>query len=246
MIRTPPRGSALAGLAFLFLGLPTIASAGSVSSVGLPVDLESVGSGNILTLLTLQATPTESGSVTWNGSADVRTGNATAGSFTRSVAELRNIGIEGHSFGLVISGNESASGKSVTVPKFTMRFFGADGSKLFDAVFTAQSGKSSIPGFGSSDQTGWLYRVWLSDSESDLFYASDANRVGVLIDPTSPIGQTSGGAETLALLQLDIVCGPGGGGDQTPEPASVLTWLLASAGVWTVRNGRRRRLPTES
>src|SRR5262249_18270670 len=98
MIRTPFWGSAFAGLALLLLGPPAAATASSVSSVGLPLDLNSVGSGNLLTLLTLQASPTESGAVTWSGTSDVRTGNATPQSFTRTVAELKGIGIEGNSF----------------------------------------------------------------------------------------------------------------------------------------------------
>ena len=240
MVRPSLRGPALAGLTLAFFGLVSPAPASSVNSVGLPLDLTSIGSGSMLTLLTVQASPTESGAVTWNGAADVRTGNATPQSFTRSVAELKAIGIEGNSFGVVLSGSEALGSPSVSLPKFTMRFFAADGSKLFDANFSASPGKANVPGFGASGQTGWLYKVWLSDEEADLFYASDANRVGVLIDPRSPVSGTSGGAEALSLLELEMVCGPGGEGGQVPEPASSLVWLLASAGVCTVRKGRRR------
>src|SRR4051794_36110132 len=133
MARPPLRGLALAGLALTFFGLGSPAGASSVTSVGLPLDLTSVSSGSLLTLLTVQASPTESGSVVWNGTTDIRAGNATPQSFTRSVAELKAIGAEGNSFGLVLSGAEAPGSPSVTLPKFTMRFFAADGSKLFDA-----------------------------------------------------------------------------------------------------------------
>jgi hypothetical protein len=243
MLRNPLRGSACAGLTLLFFGLPSLATAGSVSSLGLPLDLTSVGSGNVMTLLTVQANGIETGSVTWNGSTDVRTGNATPDSFTRTVAELRGLGINGSSFGLVFSGSESAVSPSVTLPGFSLRFFSADGTRLFDVAYTTGPSGQSIPGFGPSGQTGWLYQVSLSDAEADLFYASDANRVGVLLN--GGIGGASDGSESLALLHLELMCGPGPDG-QVPEPGSVLVWLLASAGVWTVRRGRRTAAAAKS
>jgi hypothetical protein len=235
MTRTLKCGAAWAGLAFAFLGLPADSNGASVSSLGLPLDLETIGPSNLLTLMTLQANLNESGAVTWNGSTHVRTGDATAQSFTRTTAELRGLGITGRSFGVVFSGNELPGGTSVNLSNFTLRFFAPDGSKLFDATYQAAPGQGTIPSFGSDNQTGWLYRVSLSDAEADLFFASDTNRIGVLIDRT-PIGHSSGGSEAFSLLHFEIYCGPDGPGE-VPEPASVLVWL--AAGVFAVRQLRK-------
>jgi hypothetical protein len=236
MIRTPPRGPALAGLALIFLSFSPTSQAGSVSSVGLPIDLATLGSENLMTLLTVQASPTESGAVSWNGAVDVRSGNALPQSFTRTVADLRGLGINGRSFGIVFSGNEAAGGLSVTLPKFSLQFFAADGTPLFSATYQAAAGKAGVPSFGGSSESGWLYRVSLTGAEADLFYASDANRIGVLIDRTNPVGSTSGGPEILSLLQFEIMCCCD---SQTPEPASILVWLVGTVGIWTARRARK-------
>lgn len=230
MTRTTRWGSAIAGLAIALFGPTAVATAASVSSIGLPLDLETIGPGNMLTLLTVQANVNESGAVTWNGTSDVRTGDATPQSFTRSTMELRGLGITGRSFGVVFSGSELPGGASVKLTDFTLRFFAPDGTKLFDARYHAAPGEGSIPSFGSDNQSGWLYRVSLTDGEADLFFASDANRIGVLIDRT-PIGHTSGGGEVFSLLHFDVMCDPGIG--EVPEPASALVWL--AAGVFAVR-----------
>ena len=234
MHRTLLQGSALAGLAIALLGFPTTLLAGSVSNVGLPLDLETLGADKMLGLLTVQANVNESGAVTWNGSADVRGGDAVLQSFTRTTVELRGLGINGRNFGVVFSGNELPSGTSVNLSSFTLRFFAPDGSTLFDASYHAGPGESGIPSFGSDNQSGWLYRVSLSESEADLFFASDANRIGILIDRNSPIGGTSGGPESFALLHFDVCCDP-----QVPEPASLLVWLIGAGGALAV--ARRKR-----
>jgi len=235
MVRMPSGGPAFFGLVLLFLGAPSVSQAGSVTSLGLPLDLASIDPGSLLTLLTIQASPTEAGGVAWNGAADVRTGNASAQSFTRSVAELRGLGVNGRSFGIVFAGNEVPGGLSVSLPKFSLQFYGADGTPLFATTYHADPGKDWIPSFGSTNNTGWLYRVSLSGPEADLFYASDANRLGVLIERTSPVGGTSGGPEALSLLQFEIMCSCD---PQVPEPASMLIWLLGAAGIWRIKRAR--------
>ena len=241
MTRNPLQGSAVAGLAIALFGFPATLFASSVSSIGLPLDLETVGAGNMLTLLTVQANVSESGAVTWNGSSDVRAGDAAVQSFTRTTVELRGLGINGRSFGVVFSGNELPGGASVNLSNFTLRFFAPDGSTLFDAAYHAGPGESAIPSFGSDSQSGWLYRVSLSESEADLFFASDANRIGVLIDRNSPISGTSGGPESLALLHFDVMCDP-----QVPEPASLLVWLIGAGGALAVARRNRTALMAKS
>ena len=232
MTRTFRWGSAVAGLTIALFGSTSVSSAGTVSSIGLPLDLETIGPSNLLTLLTVQANVNESGAVTWNGSTHVRTGDATAQSFTRTTAELRGLGITGRSFGVVFSGSELPGGSSVNLTDFTLRFFSPDGGTLFDASYHAAPGEGAIPSFGSSNQSGWLYRVTLTDGEADLFFASDANRIGVLLERT-PIGHSSGGGEAFSLLHFEVYCETG----EVPEPASVLIWL--AAGAFAVRRLRK-------
>jgi hypothetical protein len=240
MFCNPLRVSVSAGLGLALLCFPGSASAGSVSSVGLPIDLTSYPM-TMATALTVQGGPNEYGGVSWNGSADVRLGDATAQSFTRTVAELRDLGINGRTFGLMLTGNELPGQTSLQVPKFSLQFYSSDGATLFEANYSAKPGESSIPGFGPKDGTGWLYRVTLTEDEAGLFYANDANRVGILIERTSPLGNTSGGPESLSLMQFDLTCDP-----QVPEPASVLVWICGAAGTWTFRRLRRSRKPLES
>jgi len=236
MVRIPSWGPAFFGLVLFFAAATSVSQASSVTSVGLPLDLASIDPGSLLTLLTVQASPTESGGVAWNGSTDVRSGNALPQSFTRTVAELRGLGVSGRSFGIVFAGNELPGGLSVSLPKFSLQFFSADGTPLFAATYQAAIGKDVIPSFGSTSDTGWLYRVSLSGAEADLFYASDANRLGVLIERTNPVGGSSGGPEILSLLQFEIMCACD---PQVPEPASVLIWLLGATVIWRISRARR-------
>jgi hypothetical protein len=243
MARYPSWGPAFFGLALTLFGATSVSHAGSVASVGLPLDLGSMAPDSLLTLLTVHANPTEWGGVAWNGVTDVRSGNATPQSFTRTVADLRGLGINGRSFGIVFAGKETPGGLSVTLPKFSLQFFAADGTKLFTTAYQAAPGKDGIPTFGATNDTGWLYRVSLSQAEADLFYASDANRLGVLIDRANPVGSTSGGPESFSLLHFEIMCACD---PQVPEPSSVLIWVLGTAGIWRVNRVRKSARTSKS
>jgi hypothetical protein len=215
-----------------------VVQAGAVTYTGTSVDFNGAGFGNVLNVLSVMNRGSEFGSVLWNGSADVLGGDAANTSQTRTVAAMQAKGIGGTSFALYFNGNEPGNSPSVTLNDFALHFLAADGTSLFDALYSAPVGGLLISDFGGTGQAGWLFQVTLSAAEAALFFGDATNRLGMSIGANSPITGTAGGAENFFLGALD---GPGPGGDPVPEPASVALWSFGAFGAFIVRQRARRR-----
>src|SRR5437660_11209403 len=85
-------------MAGILFALPPALQAGTITFTGTSVDQNGTGFGNTLHMPGLHpkgSKTTETGSVTWNGSKDVRTGHAANQAQTRTVSELQGAGIGG-------------------------------------------------------------------------------------------------------------------------------------------------------
>src|SRR4051812_30663206 len=102
--------------------LASSALAGSISFSGTSVDLGGTGFGNVLNVLSVMKRGSEYGSVTWNGSADVLSGDAANTSKTQTAAAMLAGGISGQTFSLYFNGNEPGNASSVVLNNFSLSF----------------------------------------------------------------------------------------------------------------------------
>lgn len=226
---------------FLFgLTVAAVLAAGATASGAIitftntTIDLTGQGFGSAPPILTLQAhgnATTEYGSVTWNGSADVLTGDAQGAPKTQTLtaSELLAAGSNQSILALAFNINEDGSA-NVLVHDFYADFFGADGSLLFSAKYTAPVGGLDLPqeapGQGGS---AWIFGVHLTNSESTQFFGDLNNRMGMHVLSADAIEGVSDGAESFVVIPSGFV----------PEPAT-LTLMGLGLGV-TVLLRRKRK-----
>lgn len=162
-----------------------------------PINQPGTGFGNVLNVLTLQNTPSELGSVLWNGTTNVLTGNAMNQSTTRTAAQINAAGISASSqLGLVFNINETGGAADVTLQGFTVRFLSPTGATLFDAVQTGSQVLTAVnQGTGGA---GHLFNISLSGAESAQFFGNANNRIGLIVG--TAILNTDDGPENFFLV----------------------------------------------
>jgi hypothetical protein len=203
------------------------------------------GIGDVPTIVVIQgkngAATTETGSVSWNGTADVET-DVKSQSQTWSVTDLAGVGISAETqFGIVLNVNESgtADGESLDLLNLRVDFFNGAGTVLFSALCTNCGNPTTYnlleaaQGTGSS---GFLFRVMLTPSESTQFFGTSSNRIGLY----TSIADIDNGQETFYLADLPPRI-PTESPEQlvaTPEPGSM---ILLGSGLASVAFARYRR-----
>ena len=189
------------------------------------------GFGNVLGTLALQqhgSATTQAGSVLWNGSADVLSGDAKPQSQTVTVAQLAANGFDSSNLIVILNLNQTGSHPELDVHSFTMRFYTSlDGSSFFDAVYDlsnpANTGSTlSLPpevkGFGTG-QAGYVFRVTFEGTEATDFFANNAHRLGALVDVPMD-NEANAGAEVLYMGDADVM-------EVVPEPATLAVLLFS-------------------
>lgn len=221
----------------LLLLLPATAEAGTISFTNQTVDDLGTGFGNVLSLLVVHASPTEFGSVFWNGASDVIADNATNQSSTRTAGELLSAGITPTSgFSLIFNINEPGGAPELRLFDFALRFTDSTGAPLFsDLVYDAPvAGLELTQVGGGTGGAGWRFTVDLTPTEATAFYGDTSNRLGMYIESGQAITMSAGGPDSFYV----------GSHAAVPEPS---TWVLAAVGALgfvAVRAVRGRRLRT--
>jgi hypothetical protein len=235
--------------AALLLGPPGEASAGTITFTNTYSAATGTGNGTIDNVLVLhatgQGTPTsESGSVFWTGTQDDGTGDAEVGpskSQTYTAAYLQsstNINYTPGSpvtFNVIFQVNQQGAlgSETVDLQQFAVDFFAPGGGAvpgLSSVEYTGPTLTLAGVGVGTS---GWIFEVELTAAEADLFFGNPNNRLGMSVDPNTPINDWNDGAENFYIAASETVV-------TAPEPG---TMALAGLGALSLLGyGLRRRM----
>lgn len=216
----------------------SVGSAATVSFDGSTAAFGGTGFGNVLNLLTVQNNNSEWGTIGWDGTQETRTGNAKPNSSTRTVATLQSNGIAGNDLGIVFNMAQTGSSDTLNLKSFGVRFYAANGSTLFDAVFTPGAPNSptnalTVEGQGTGS-SGYLFVINLSQAEITQFYANPANRMGMFILQENAITGSNGGQENFYIGKLSELSGG-------PTPIPLPTSALAGGALLLPLFARRTR-----
>ncbi len=179
------------------------------------VEDNGTGFGNVLNTLTLQqqgSATTEAGSVLWDGTDDLLSGDAKPQSQTVTVAQLTAEGFDASNLLVILNLNQTGSYPWLDLDSFTMRFYtSVGGSSHFDALYdinnilNAGSTLALTPegnGLGTG-QAGHVFRITFEGTQGDDFFANDNHRIGVLVD--TPIdNQANSGPDNFYIGDADV------------------------------------------
>ncbi len=225
----------------LTLGATVPASASLVYQT--EIDLGATGLGNVLTVLTLQNSPTELGCVRYTSTGDAL-GGACPGGFTgidqksqsqtRAISSLTGI-TQASDLAVIFNANEPTPENSITLNTLVLTFYTPTGTVISSYTF---SGPQVFNGDnGGTGGSGYVFRLDYDQAlnAQALAFAGVSfgdNRIGL----SASVSNSSGSAETFFVargsnLGLDPV--------PVPEPATFLTMGAGLLGI--VLYLRRRR-----
>ena len=197
------------------------------------------GFGNVLQVLVLHpggSTTEESGSVTWDGSDDVLSGDAASQSQTQPVSALTAKSIDENNLLVIFNLNQTGSNPALDLREFVMRFYtSSDGTSFFDALYDfSDPGNESTLGLTPDGQgtgsSGYVFRIHFEGSEATDFFSQSDHRIGMLVDENTPINNTANdGPENFFIGDADVMV-------VIPEPDLVVLLVFGGLGVL----GRRR------
>jgi hypothetical protein len=186
----------------------------------------------------MQATPTESGCVGFDGTADVIGSAACAGSnvggdektgasqtLTRTIAEAEAGMASAADFRIVFNAAEPG-GDSITLDSLTVRFFSPTGTVLYTAsTAIPYTFANTFTGTGNSGFVFGLDAAQAAAATAAGAFSDQANRIGL----SATSSNAAGGNETFFVTSASTTDGGGGGGGgEVPEPS---TYALLGAGL---------------
>ena len=208
------------------------------------------GYGNVLQALALQqhgSADTQAGSVLWNGSADVLSGDAKPQSQTVTVADLTAKGFNAENLIVILNLNQTGSHPAIDLHDFTMRFYTSlDGSSYFDATYDLNDPRNTgstlglapqVHGLGTG-QAGHVFRIHFEGAEAQTFFANNAYRLGALVI-TPMDNEANAGADVLYMGDADV-------NEVVPEPATLFVLIIGGLLAVSTRLARKHQIAQRS
>ena len=213
----------------------TLAASSSYAGLVLvtPTAFTGSGLGTVNTVLTIQNTGTETGSVAFNGTTDVTTGDAKTGVSQTQTRTLAEIGATTASALRIVFNAAEPAGDSITLTSLVLRIFNATGGVLFTSgAFTPQTFATTATGTGNSGFVFGLDAADAAAAQAAAFTGSfGTNRIGLTASATL----AAGGNETFFVSDARVVTPPGGGSNNVPEPAPLGILALGLGLIYTMR-----------
>ncbi|HWI13409.1 MAG TPA: PEP-CTERM sorting domain-containing protein [Burkholderiales bacterium] len=214
------------------------------------IDMTGTGLGNVPTVLTLQSpgsSTSEQGSVAWNGTSNIVTGDTQAINTTRTLAEAGATAAS--NLRIVFNPNEpgNTGDNSITLNSLTMTIYSPNGASLFSANLAPAGSTETALNFSSTQvgtgRSGFVFGLDAAQqaaaTQAGAFAgAFQNNRIGL----ASSLTNAQGAIDTFFVGNQGG--NPGSGGlpplvGPIPEPgtmAMLATGLLAMGGI-----ARRRK-----
>ena len=219
--------------------LPIGASATMIRDDPFVVKYGGTGFGNVLTVLTLHTTPTEAGSVAWDGSNDVYTGDAvTTHSETHPLA---NTGwLDAFEIRVIFNVNETGGAKPVTLADLVLNIYAPiGGTPLWSSgAFPPYLISDISQGTGPS-----VFSYMLDPAQAAALNAAVIGAAGSFplaadyrVGLAAAVEGVDDGPDTFFVAR--VLDGGGGGEAVIPEPSTV---VLMGAGLGLLVLARRRR-----
>ena len=180
-----------------------------------PVDLTGTGLGNVNTLLTIQSpanSTTETGSVAWNGTSDVTTGDTQA---INNTLLLSSLGTQASNLLIVFNPVEPGNASnSITLNNMVATIYSPTGDALWNSgTFTSVSFPTTDNGTGKA---GFLFGLDSTQSAEAQTFWDGVNRLGL----SATVSDATGGHETFFSTTTQV--------SPVPEPS---TYLMLFGGL---------------
>lgn len=179
------------------------------------VDLTGTGLGNVNTLLTIQSpgnSSTETGSVGWNGSSSVTTGDTQA---INNALSLNTLGSSAANLRIIFNASEPGnSANSITLDNLVATIYSPTGDALWNSgSFTSVAFPTTENGTGKA---GFVFGLDAAQSAEAQTFWDGANRLGLSASASS----ATGGHETFFATTAAV--------SPVPEPS---TYLMLFGGL---------------